>query len=396
MIFLLDLEWRSLVQIAFAINLVNVNGQQIDPRPDLRPFAVGILKGEGRGPELIDAACNVLDAVAETCRLNLCIKTGGDIASLSAKRTGEFLTDEVAQFCREIFADGGAILAGAAGGRFVYDMRRRFELYYKLNPLRSYPELRDVCRIKLPAKPLDILLVRENLQDIYQGISVEASGEDGREILHTFVHKEKQVRAVLEVAVAAARKRQNALAVISKNSGLPVIHSLWRGCALEVAGASGVKLSLLDIDYAAYKLLQEPERFDVIVASNCFGDILSDLGGVLAGSRGLTFGASYAADGAAVYQTNHGAAHDRAGTDTANPVGQIFSLAMMLRETFGLRSAAHLIEDSVRTLWRARWRTADLAESGCKIAGTRQFAELVARQIQSAGVREHEACSVVG
>ncbi|PYI56000.1 MAG: 3-isopropylmalate dehydrogenase [Verrucomicrobia bacterium] len=370
-----------------------VTSQRIDFRPDLRPFVVGILRGEGSGPELIDAACSVLDAVAESCRLNFCVKTGGDIGFLSAERTGEFLTDEVAEFCREIFADGGAIMAGAAGGRFVYDMRRRFDLYYKLNPLRSYSELRDVCRITLPAKPLDILVVRENLQDVYQGNSVEASCEDGREILHTCVHREKQVRAVLEVAATAAQRRRNILFVIGKNSGLPAIHSLWRACALEVAGASGVNVLLLDIDYAAYKLLQEPESFDVVVAPNCFGDILSDLGGVLAGSRGLTFGASYAADGAAVYQTNHGAAHDRAETDTANPVGQIFSMAMMLRESFSLQSAARLIEDAVQAVWRAGWRTADLTEPGCKVAGTRQFGELVAREIQSAGVREYEACS---
>src|SRR5207249_6222284 len=76
--------------------------------------------------------------------------------SLSAKRTGEFLTDKVAQFCREIFADGGAIMAGAAGGRFVYDMRRRFELYYKLNPLRSYPELRDRKSTRLNSSHVSI------------------------------------------------------------------------------------------------------------------------------------------------------------------------------------------------------------------------------------------------
>jgi len=155
-----------------------VSNQRIDFRPEKRPFVVGILRGEGSAPELIDAACNVLDAVAESCRLDFRIRTGGDIGSLSAERTARFLTDEVAEFCREVFADGGAVMAGAAGGRFVYDMRRRFELYYKLNPLRSYPELRDVCRIKLPAKPLDILVVRENLQDVYQGNSVEASCED--------------------------------------------------------------------------------------------------------------------------------------------------------------------------------------------------------------------------
>ena len=305
-----------------------MTSQRIDFRPDLRPFVVGILRGEGSGPELIDAACSVLDAVAESCRLNFCVKTGGDIGFLSAERTGEFLTDEVAEFCREIFADGGAIMAGAAGGRFVYDMRRRFDLYYKLNPLRSYSELRDVCRI---------LVVRENLQDVYQGNSVEASCEDGREILHTCVHKEKQVRAVLEVAATAAQRRRNILFVIGKNSGLPAIHSLWRACALEVAGASGVNVLLLDIDYAAYKLLQEPESFDVVVAPNCFGDILSDLGGVLAGSRGLTFGASYAADGAAVYQTNHGAAHDRAVngadvTDTSRFAGEEQDLVYWLRQ----------------------------------------------------------------
>ena len=373
-----------------------MDSQYIDLRPDVGSFTVGILRGEGSGPELIDAACNVLSTVAERCRLNVCIKSGGDIGCVSAERTGKYLSDEVAEFCHQIFAQGGAIMAGAAGGRFVYDMRRRFDLYYKINPLRSYPELRKVCRIKLPAKPLDILVVRENLQGAYQGNSAEASSEDGRQILHTFVHTEKQVRAVMGVAVAAAQRRRNILAVIGKNSGLPSIHSLWRTCALDVARDSGVEVSLLDVDYAAYKLLQEPESFDLIVAPNCFGDILSDLGGVLAGSRGLTFGASYAGDGAAVYQTNHGAAHDRADTDTANPVGQIFSMAMMLRESFGLPTIARLIEDSVRAVWRAGWRTADLDEPGCQVAGTRQFAELVAREIQSPAVREYETCSTGG
>jgi 3-isopropylmalate dehydrogenase len=238
--------------------------------------------------------------------------------------------------------------------------------------------------------------VRENLQDVYQGDSIETSSDEGRQVLHTFVHTENQVRAVMQVAVAMAQRRKNILGVISKSSGIPAIHSLWRACALDIAGASGVEVSLLDIDYAAYKLLQQPETFDVIVAPNCFGDILSDLGGVLAGSRGVTFGASYAADRAAVYQTNHGAAHDRAETNTANPAGQIFSLAMMLRESFGLQAPARLIEDSVRAVWRARWRTADLAEPGCKITGTRQFGELVVREIQGAAVHEYETCSTAG
>ena len=367
--------------------------QEINSRQNSRPFVVGILRGEGSGPELIDSARNVLDAVAERCGLDFHVETGWQIGWRAAQ-CGEHLSEEAAEFCREIFAAGGAIVAGAAGGRFVYDLRGRFELFYKLNPLRSYPELRGICRIKVGREPLDILLVRENLQGIYQGKSIEMCSEDGREVRHTFVHKEKQVRAVLKIAAEAARGRRKVVTVVGKHSGTPVIHALWRTCALEVAGAAGVEVSLLDIDYAAYKLVQEPECFDVIVAPNCFGDILSDLGGVLAGSRGLTFGASYSVDGAAVYQTNHGAAYDLAGTDTANPVGQIFSISMMLRETFGLRMKARLVEDSVRAVWRGGWRTADLAEPGCRVVGTRQFAELVARAVRAAGVRDREACSV--
>ena len=265
-----------------------MNSKRLHPQ-HVRPFRVGVLRGEGSGPELIDAALRVLEAVVENRGLKFQIETGGEIGSLSARRNGEYLSGEVIEFCRKIFDASGAILAGAAGGRFVYDMRRRFNLYYKLNPLRSYPELRDVCRIKLPAKAIDVLLVRENLQGIYQGDSVENSSEDGREVSHTFVHNEKQVRAVLEVAAAVARSRRNLLTVIGKNSGAPAVHALWGACAMEVGQAANVEFSMLDVDYAAYKLLQEPESFDVIAAPNCFGDILSDLGGVLAGSRGLTF-----------------------------------------------------------------------------------------------------------
>src|SRR5438874_9701529 len=359
------------------------------------PFRVGVLRGEGSGPELIDAALRVLKGVTENRGLKFQIETGGEIGSVSARRNGEYLSGEVIEFCRKIFEVGGAILAGPAGGRFVYDMRRRFNLYYKLNPLRSYQELRDVCRIKLPVKPINVLLVRENLQGIYQGDSVENSSEDGREGSHTFVHNEKQVRAVLEVAAAVARSRRNLLTVVGKNSGAPAVHALWGACAMEVSQTAGVEFSMLDVDYAAYKLLQEPGSFDVIAAPNCFGDILSDLGGVLAGSRGLTFGGSYSNTGAAVYQTNHGAAHDLANSNTANPVGQIFCAAMMLRETFQLRREAQLIDNAVLAVWRDNWRTNDVAEPGCKIAGTREFGELVAEQLPRVKISD-ETCSFAG
>jgi len=357
------------------------------------PSLVGILRGEGSGPEVIDATCHVMASVASECAIDLRLERF-DLADASLESDpNNHLSKKATQFCEEIFARGGAILAGAAGGRFVYDMRRRFQLYYKLNPLRSYSELAGISRLKA-IEPIDILVVRENLGGLYQGKSKLVGDE--REVWHTFAQSEDQVRAVLNVGAKAARARRNSLVVVGKQSGLPDIYGLWRRCALEIGESMDVKVALADIDYASYQLLQQPDFFDVIVAPNCFGDILSDLGGLFAGSRGLTFGASYAADGSAVYQTNHGAAHDLAGTDRANPVGQIFSMAMMLRETFGLGEEAELVEDAVRAVWAAAWRTADLAGPHCRIVGTQQFAELVAKEIRAAVVRNREACPVAG
>jgi len=362
--------------------------------PNRTPL-VGVVPGEGSAPEVIDATCHVLRAVAQRGDIDLRLRYCPTNDYLCTRNCRANLSDELAMFVSETFGAGGAILAGAVGGRFVYEMRRRFQLYYKLNPLRSYRELSNVCRLKLNSEAIDIVLVRENLEGIYSGDSIETRGQDGRTVVHTFVHHEKQVRALLEIGASIAAQRRKCLVVVGKNSGTPVVHDLWRRCAVEVSEAAGVQASVLDIDYAAYKLLQEPETLDVIAAPNCFGDILSDLGGVLAGSRGLTFGASYSDTGAAVYQTNHGAAHDLANSNNANPAGQIFSAAMMLRETFRLRQEARLIENAVLAVWHDGWRTNDLAEPGCKIAGTREFGELVAEQLPRLKVSD-ESCSLAG
>jgi 3-isopropylmalate dehydrogenase len=137
----------------------------------------------------------------------------------------------------------------------------------------------------------------------------------------------------------------------------------------------------MNVDLAAYELIQNPTHFDVIATPNLFGDILADVTGVLVSSRGVTFSGNFDAHGHGVYQTNHGCAHDLAGTDTANPAGQILSLAMLLRESFGLDEAAALVEKSLAEVWRAGWRTADLAEPGCHILGTKAMAKKVAEQV---------------
>jgi 3-isopropylmalate dehydrogenase len=166
--------------------------------------------------------------------------------------------------------------------------------------------------------------------------------------------------------------------VVVKDSGLPAVSALWRECAERAAHAHGVGWRPVDVDLMAYRLVREPRAFDVVAAPNLYGDVLGDLAAVLVGTRAMSFSASYTPSGEGVYQTNHGAAHDIAGRNRANPIGQILSLGMLLRESLGLEREARAVEEGVCRVWSEGHRTADVA-AGRKATGTRQLAELVAQ-----------------
>jgi 3-isopropylmalate dehydrogenase len=177
--------------------------------------------------------------------------------------------------------------------------------------------------------------------------------------------------------------------VVVKDGGVPAASNLWREVAADVAAQHGVSCDFINLDHAAYRLIQHGTEFDVLVTPNLCGDILADLGAVLLGSRGLSFSGNFSSDGKAVYQTNHGSAYDLVGTDRANPVGQFYSLAMMLRESFGLHQEAGWIEEAVADVWRQGWRTDDLEESGYRSVGTRELTELVVRSVRYVAHKEN-------
>ena len=352
------------------------------PTPNER-LAIGVLPGEGIGPEVVSAALSVLEAV-ESGGARFGVTTGGPIGRDSEVLSGKALTEDVAGFCDGVFAAGGAVLAGPGGSRFVYDLRRRFDLFCKLSPLRPFEALLDSGRLKASAVAgTDILVVRENVGGEYLGEWHETTDErGGRVCRHAFHYTAEQVRRLLGVAARLAAARRGRLAVVVKDGGLPTVSSLWRDVAEEVAAKSRVELRVLDIDLVAYLLVQEPLSFDVIAASNLFGDVLADLGAVLLSSRGVSFSGNFSENGAAVYQTNHGSARDLAKQDRANPIGQISSLAMMLRESFGLDREAGWIEEAVGQVLLG-FRTFDVAAPGATVVGTaemgRRVAEAVAR-----------------
>jgi len=347
------------------------------------PFRLGVLRGEGIGPDVIQAALEVLAAIESVCPHRFEVREGGLIGREAEERCGRALSDEVMSFCRDLFDHKGALLCGPGGGRFVYNLRKQFDLFCKLSPLRATPELFDATRLKPDVvRNADILLVRENVAGIYQGHWSESqSTAEGRRAEQSFAYSEREVRRILEVAARIAKRRRGEMTVVIKDGGIPLISDLWRDCGLEVAAREDVRASFMNVDHAAYRLVQTPGDFDVLVCPNLFGDILADLGGVLLGSRGISFSGNFASTGEAAYQTNHGAGHDLFGKDRANPVAQIFSFAMLLRESFGLTREATLIEHAVSAVWREGWRTFDLMHNGSRLVGTREMGKRIADSV---------------
>lgn len=349
------------------------------------PRLVGALEGEGVGPEVVGVSLRLLDALESAGFPRVEVRTGPSDRGFAA----------AAEFCEAVFAAGGAILSGPFGGRFVYDLRRRFDLFCKLSPLRPSPALLGASRLKREAvEGADILVVRDNAGGIYQGTWNERMTPSGRVAEHAFSYAEGDVRRILAVGARLAAARRRRMAVIVKPGGIPSVSRLWCDCGADAARAADVEVMNLDVDYAAYRLIQHAQEFDVIVAPNMLGDILNDLGAVLLGSRGVSFSGNYSPRGAAVYQTNHGAAKDLAGTLRANPVAQVLSLAMLLRESLRLDDAAALLEAAVEDAWRRGFRTFDVAPPGSTVVGTAEMGERIAESLARLAAEKRGAALV--
>jgi 3-isopropylmalate dehydrogenase len=346
--------------------------------------AIGILPGEGIGPEVIETALGLLPAIERETGLRFDLRTGGKIGRDAERLTGRPLPDDVVAFCESVFEAGGAILAGPGGGRFVYELRRRFDLFCKISPIIVSEAFVSVGRLKPAAvRGTDMLLVRENSGGAYFGESRESrTPEDGRLCEHAFRYGEREIRRIIEIGAKLAHQRRRQLTVVVKDGGLPALTALWRETAEDVATRAGLRASFVNIDLAAYQLIQYPRNFDVVVADNLFGDVLADVAAVLLGARGFSYSGNFSASGAAVYQTNHGGAVDIAGEDRANPIGQIQALGMMLRESFGLSREAAWVEQAVDEVLRQGFRTFDVAGEGSSVVGTREMGDRIASAVE--------------
>jgi 3-isopropylmalate dehydrogenase len=351
-------------------------------KPSGENYLIGVLDGNGIGPEVLNSTLRILAAVEAALGLSFQIRRGGLIGEAAEAEGEKSLPDSVTAFCGEIFAGHGAVLSGPGGGRYVYDLRRQFDLFCKFVPVCPWPQLAGAGKIAAAhLQQVDMLLVRDNTGGVYQGQWENRMTPEGHVAEHSFGYSEQEVYRLVEVATRAATNRRGTLHIIVKDGGVPGISALWRDVAVAVARKYSVRPVVMNVDLAAYELIQHPAQFDVLVAPNLIGDILADLAGVLVASRGLTFSGNYNPEGHGVYQTNHGCAHDLAGTDRANPAGQILSLAMLLRESFGLAEAATLIETALAETWHYGWRTDDIVEPGCRTIGTNAMTDRIIEQV---------------
>lgn len=340
---------------------------------------IGVLPGDGIGPEVVGVSIDLLHTLADVLGCRFDLRYGGAIGSEALRTSGSALTDDVVGFCRDVFDAGGALLCGPGGGRFVYLLRQRFDLFCKFTPLRPFPQLSGVGPMRAEATAeADIVVVRENVGGLYFGAGGVGHDADGvMRAFHRFDYRADTVERILGVALRLAARRRGRLAVVVKREGVPTISGLWLEAVERLAGRHPVDIEVLDIDNAAFQLIADAARFDVVVSSNLFADVLSDCGALLLGSRGLSYSGNFGPRGRAVYQTGHGSAHDIAGKGVANPVGQILSLAMLLEESFCRTDAARLLRDSVAAALAAGWRTRDIAAPGSTVLGSAEFGQRV-------------------
>jgi 3-isopropylmalate dehydrogenase len=348
-----------------------------------RVHNIGIFLGEGVGPEVVPVAVSLLKVLAEASTRRFELHEGGLIGLPAKQLYGSSLSPEVIDFASDLFGRGGALFCGPGGDRFVYEIRRKFDLYCKFTPIEPLVELREAGQVRPEVVAnADIIAIREGMGGIYQGSWEEVDVEGDRIARHRFEYRESMVRRIVDVAIKLAARRRGQIHVVLKPGGIPSISSMWRRIAQEMTEEAGIELAELEIDNAVFQLIANPGQFDVVLSPNMFGDVLADCAALLLASRGLSFSGNFNDDGNGVYQTGHGAARDIAGKDVANPIGQIFSLGMMLRESFCWPEADAALRQAVRETLQQGKCTGDIAMPGHDVVGTAEFGSLVKANLE--------------
>jgi 3-isopropylmalate dehydrogenase len=359
-------------------------------------FNVALVPGDGIGPEIMAEAVKVLEAVGRKFGHEFILKeyfAGG----IAIDRYGTPMPDETIAGCRK----SDAILFGSVGGpkwddepwdnvntaitpsRGIQLLRHVFQLYANLRPAKANPYLESMSPLKPEyLKGTDVLVVREQCGGLYFGEPRGIIEENGiRRGINSTSYSEAEVERVARKAFELARTRRKKLTSVDKHNVLESSR-LWREVVIRVGREyPDVALDHMYADNAALQLVIKPQRFDVIVAGNIFGDILSDLTACYHGSLGMMPSASLGDGKFGLFEPIHGTAPDIAGKNIANPLSQILSAKMMLEYAFDLNAEAAAIDRAVEAVLDQGYRTVDIHTEGCKKVSTKEMGDLVAKAI---------------
>lgn len=350
-----------------------------------------MLPGDGIGPEVTTEAVCVLEAVARAFKHETEF-TFKDIGGCAIRKHNDPFPEDTLNACLE--AD--AVLLGAVGDpdfdeyptnlrpeAGLLRLRRALEAFANLRPARLFGSLAGASPLKSEViKGTDILIVRELLGGLYFGEPRHISDVNGVwEAINTMRYSEPEIERIARVAFDLARSRRRKVTSVDKANVLECSR-LWRETVTRVArDYQDIELEHQYVDSCSMALVARPASFDVMLAENMFGDILSDEAGAVVGSLGLLASASIGGR-VGLYEPVHGSAPDIAGRGIANPLGAILSVAMMLRITFKLEEEAAAIEKAVELALDGGHRTGDLAQPGEQALSTSEMGQRVIEQLK--------------
>ena len=358
-------------------------------------YRLGLIYGDGIGPEIVREAKKILDKVCEKYHHTFHYEElllGG--ASIDV--CGVPLTEETIE--RAKAAD--AVLMGSIGGDAatspwnklepskrpeagLLGIRKALNLFANLRPAYLYQELRAACPLRsdIIGDGFDMMIMRELTGGLYFGERKTVEENGIRRAIDTLTYDENEIRRIARRGFDIARKRRKKVTSVDKANVLDSSR-LWRSVVEDVAAEyPDVTLEHMLVDNCAMQLVMNPGQFDVILTENMFGDILSDEASMVTGSIGMLSSASLNETKFGLYEPSHGSAPDIAGQDKANPIATILSAAMMLRYSLDLDEEAKAVEDAVKKVLSEGYRTGDIMSEGCTLVGTRQMGDLICSRI---------------
>lgn len=357
---------------------------------------IGVIKGDGIGPEIVTEALKVLDRVGEVYGHTFSytqLLMGG--ASIDVN--GIPLTEDTLQRAKE----SDAVLMGSIGGDAktspwyqlepsrrpeagLLALRKGLNLFANLRPAVLYDELKGACPLKeeIAEKGFDMMIMRELTGGLYFG---RRSTEEVGGVLTArdeLTYNENEIRRIAKRGFDIAMKRRKKVTSVDKANVLDSSR-LWRKVVEEVAADyPEVTLEHMLVDNCAMQLVKDPAQFDVILTENMFGDILSDEASMVTGSIGMLASASLNETKFGLYEPSGGSAPDIAGKGIANPIATILSAAMMLRYSFDLDKEADAVERAVEDVLRDGYRTIDIMSEGKTQIGTAEMGDRICGYIR--------------